>query len=147
MKDTRVDLDDEQTARLARGRPQDDGPPNLDWPSDAAEAPAGALHSTALDMIRYLEAHIGMRSSPLDGAIATAVIPRRPTDEAGEQIGLFWQTGLGASGEIYKNGGTSGFAAFAVFNRDAKIGLVLLTNGGAADPDAIAAQLVPLVYE
>ena len=152
MHDTRIVLDESQLKRIAKGRVGDArDPTNLQWPANSYGLASGAIQSSALDMMRFLEANLGLRPSPLDAAIASATSPQRPVPGAPplNNMGLLWQltprTGTSEI-EISKDGGTAGFASFIIFNKKAQVGLVLLINGSTANPDDLGVRLLNEVY-
>lgn len=99
---------------------------DFDFP--AVLAGAGALRSTANDMLSFLAAQLGMTASGLDSAIAATRSNWQPAFP-GTEIGLGWlrQTEKNP-GIIWHNGGTFGFAAFAGFDLSARTGVVVLAN-------------------
>jgi len=151
MRDTRIVLDASQAARVARGRTVDPrDPTNLRWPANSAALASGALQSTALDMLRLLEANLGLRPSPLDPALALAASAQRPIPgTASDAMGLMWLRGLRPGTrdvEVSKDGGTAGFASFIVFNPRAQVGLALLANGAGLSPADLGYRLLEEVY-
>jgi CubicO group peptidase (beta-lactamase class C family) len=113
MPDTVVTLNSEQAARLAtgytrRGRPA----PPLQLP---ALAGAGALRSTAADMVRLLRANLDPGSTALAAQLERTQQSRLQV--AGRtEVGLGWLIAHppGAAGPVlWHNGGTSGFRSFA----------------------------------
>lgn len=97
-------------------------------------AGAGALLSTAEDMLRYLKAQLALTDSALQDAIELSHKPRQPFGP--EQIGLGWIIRGEGEQEIYwHNGGTGGYRAFVGFSKVKKRGVVVLTNSvmGADD--------------
>ena len=76
MRHTAIALSPEMQARLAPGHsPFLEPVPNWDLPTFAG---AGALRSSANDMLTFLAAALGYGSSPLDSAFATMLSTRRP---------------------------------------------------------------------
>lgn len=78
-------------------------------------AGAGALHSSAADMLKFLAVHAGLRPSPLSGLMDLTRRPRAATDRD-DRVGLGWFTGVDASGRgpiVWHNGGTGGYRTFA----------------------------------
>src|SRR5262245_12949267 len=75
-------------ARLAPGH-VDTGDAASNWDFDAL-AGAGAIRSTANDMLRYLRANMGIDQSPLTAAMKLAQQPRREIGKM--RIGLAWMT-------------------------------------------------------
>ena len=77
MADTSIALSPDQHRRLAQGHDEDGQPtPKWDTPSLAG---AGALSSTAEDVLRYLEANLGAAPEPLRAALMRCQILRRMT--------------------------------------------------------------------
>ena len=98
---------------------------------DQGEFPAGGgLKSTAKDMLRFLEAQLGMHTTTLDKAFKLTHEERFSNDE--ERLGLTWAIlKREESGKtmIYHKGGTNGFVSFAGFNVEDQIGVVVLISG------------------
>ncbi len=89
---------------------------------------AGALRSTATDMLTFLHAQLRPHDTPLGPAIALTHPERRPGKRLG--IGLGWLR-VPMGGEhvlLWHNGGTGGFRAFAGFVPAAGVGVVALAN-------------------
>jgi serine-type D-Ala-D-Ala carboxypeptidase/endopeptidase len=106
MSSTRVTLSPEMKARLAIGHgPNLNAVPNWDLPQ--AFAGAGALRSTANDMLTFLAANLGYTKTPLAAAMAAEVSIRRPAGSPDMEIAYAWhvQTKDGNS-IIWHNGGT-----------------------------------------
>ena len=89
---------------------------------------AGALRSTAKDMIKYVKANLGFTKTPL----ATAMeLSHKNTGPIGQSdcIGYNWIISNYLGTEItWHNGGTGGFRSFAGFNKQKGIGVVVWTN-------------------
>lgn len=99
-------------------------------------AGAGALRSSAQDMLTFLEAFLGYRESPLTPAMNAMLEIRRPAGQV--QIGLGWFIFSVDGREIVThNGATTGFASFAAYDPEARTGVVVLsdacTPGGVDD--------------
>lgn len=98
---------------------------------DMGDFPAGGgLKTTAKDMLRFLEAQLGLYPTTLDKAFALTQVERFSTNE--ETLGMAW--GIlerKESGKTihYHKGGSNGFRSFAGFNIEGQIGVVVLTNG------------------
>jgi serine-type D-Ala-D-Ala carboxypeptidase/endopeptidase len=126
MADTVLLPDREQAAREAVGhrrRRRTTG----HW--EVAGLPgAGALRSTATDMLTFLHAQLRPDDTPLGPAIALTHPERRPGKRLG--IGLGWLRVPMRGGHIllWHNGGTGGFRAFAGFVPAAGVGVVALAN-------------------
>jgi serine-type D-Ala-D-Ala carboxypeptidase/endopeptidase len=94
----------------------------------AALAGAGAIRSSAADMLRYLRANMVMADGELGSAMKLAQTPRRDIG-SGRRIGLAWMTQTqGRTDIIWHNGGTGGYRSFIGFTTDHKRGVVILTN-------------------
>jgi serine-type D-Ala-D-Ala carboxypeptidase/endopeptidase len=89
---------------------------------------AGALRSTATDVLTFLHAQLRPDDTPLGPAIALTHLERRPGGRLG--IGLGWLRVPTRSGHVmlWHNGGTGGFRAFAGFVPGAGVGVVALAN-------------------
>jgi hypothetical protein len=101
--------------------------PNWDLP---ALAGAGALRSSADDMLTFLAANLGYVKSPLAPVMAAMLSVRRPTGApGGGQIGLAWLITKSADGEIvWHNGGTGGYRSFVGYDAKTRVGIVVLSN-------------------
>jgi serine-type D-Ala-D-Ala carboxypeptidase/endopeptidase len=128
MPDTVVTPTGEQTARLATGHTRRGRPvPPLRLP---ALAGAGALRSTATDMLRFLRANLDPARTPLAAPLERTQLPRLQAARHVE-VGLGWQLVRlpGAAGPmLWHNGGTSGFRSFAAVAREAGTAVVVLSN-------------------
>lgn len=137
LHDTRMTLTEEQKRRLAPGHdPSGKVMSNWDIPGLAG---AGALRSTANDMIRFLEANLDDR---YEGAHV-----RRATIGDGMEIGLAWhRTPLAPKGPmmVWHNGGTGGYHSFAGFVKSTRTAVVVLGNS-TSDTDAIGVTLLKLL--
>jgi serine-type D-Ala-D-Ala carboxypeptidase/endopeptidase len=137
MSDTYFDLPGDARARLARGH-NADGETVGNWDFSALAA-AGALRSTANDMLKFLAAAIAAAdapspgSSPLANAIALAITPRAPAS-GNNDVGFGWHVRL-KDGVVWHNGGTGGYNAYCAWVPRRKAGVVVLVNtaGDCAD--------------
>jgi D-alanyl-D-alanine-carboxypeptidase/D-alanyl-D-alanine-endopeptidase len=127
MKSTAIGLTTELAKRLARGHDEKLEPvANWDLPSLAG---AGALRSTASDLLDFLSAHIGVKQSPLQKAIARTLSERRSTGAEGVDVALGWHVTKTKAGEIvWHNGGTGGYRSFIGFDPKRRTGVVVLSN-------------------
>jgi len=90
-------------------------------------AGAGAIRSSAHDMLTLLEAFLGYRESPLAPAMKAMLEVRRPA--GGTKIGLGWLFYPADGREIiWHNGGTGGYRSFAGYDPRERIGVVVLSN-------------------
>lgn len=118
---TRSGRDADQRERTATGHHRR-RTPTAPWPLDGLPG-AGALLSTADDMVRYLQAHLRPPPGPLGAAITLA------TTEHAPGIGLAWQRPR-SPGEpvLWHNGGTGGFRSVVGVRPRSGDALVMLAN-------------------
>jgi D-alanyl-D-alanine-carboxypeptidase/D-alanyl-D-alanine-endopeptidase len=99
---------------------------NWDFPTLAG---AGALRSSANDMLTFLEAFLGYKDSPLAPAMNTMFEVRRPV----AKIGLGWFISSGRDRALAgHDGGTGGFRSWAGCDRAERVGVVVLANAATA---------------
>jgi CubicO group peptidase (beta-lactamase class C family) len=100
------------------------------WHFDAL-AGAGAIRSTASDLLRFLDDQIDPSKTPLADAIKASheIHYRNPQ---GLALALAWHViSLPDSTRLFwHNGGTGGFRSFIAFAPDKRAGVVLLANAG-----------------
>jgi serine-type D-Ala-D-Ala carboxypeptidase/endopeptidase len=128
MKDTAIKLTGEMKKRLAAGHDAQLGRvSNWDLPTLAG---AGAIRSTANDLLEFLGANLGYTKSPLAPAMASQLATRRPTGSAGLEIALGWHVISKPDGReiAWHNGGTGGYRSFIGFDPKSRTGVVVLSN-------------------
>lgn len=103
-----------------RGR----GKPAAAWPLDGIPA-AGALRSTADDMLRFLSAQLNSDATELSDAIRLTHVLR---DDPRLTIGLGWMRIDTPHRLWWHNGGTGGYRSFAGFRPDRHDAVVVLSN-------------------
>ena len=137
MRDTRITLDPANALRLARPYTSK-GKPAIPWTFDAF-AGAGALRSTADDMLVFARANLGLADVPgtLRKALDEARVPRTAADREGVSLGLGWLVFAPKAKPkrpevAWHNGGTGGFRSFLGVARDAKVAVVVLSNSDAS---------------
>jgi CubicO group peptidase (beta-lactamase class C family) len=151
MTDTELRPNPEQKRRTATGH-SGNGTEAPVWPVPAWFA-AGSLRSTALDMLRFGEANLGHHE--VDGKVvpdeliaamkaAQAPIYTMPSGKA--KLGMTWVNNLGvdapgASVEILKNGGTSGFSTVILLNPDQDIAVFIAVDQEGGDPSPVALEI------
>lgn len=143
MNDTAIVLSADQQSRFAAGHSRQLAKvPAQDFPT---LAPAGALRSTANDMLKFVAANLGMNGvdAGLYAAMQEAQKPRLAAGQPTMEIGLNWLTiKRPAGGEIvFHNGATAGFHSFVGLNKAAKKGVVVLSNS-FNDTDDIGRHLL-----
>ncbi|GLQ98135.1 serine hydrolase [Dyella mobilis] len=143
MKDSSVGVSNPDPTGMAGGHDAM-GKPVPGWHLDAL-AGAGAIRSTGADMLRYLQANMGLLPSPLLPAMQLAQTARTSAGSSTVQIGLIWMTQHdGRQPEIvWHNGMTGGYASFIGFTSDRKHGVVILTNAQVDVDDLGFASLRP----
>jgi serine-type D-Ala-D-Ala carboxypeptidase/endopeptidase len=142
MNNTRITLTPQMRARLAAGHNAALATvENWDLPTLAG---AGALRSTANDLLTFLAANLGYRKSPLAPAMAAMLKVRRPTGQTGLEVSLGWHIFTTNGMEIiWHNGGTGGYRSFIGFDPKAGIGVVALSNASTlAGVDDIGRHLL-----
>jgi CubicO group peptidase (beta-lactamase class C family) len=136
MSDTRISLTPEMKARLAVGHKETprttDNPfgltpvPNWDIPTLAG---AGALRSTANDMLTFLAANLGYVKTPLASAMADQIATRRPSDGSDFEVGYGWRIQTKYESTIVWHGGaTGGYRCYIGFDPKARAGVIVLSN-------------------
>jgi CubicO group peptidase (beta-lactamase class C family) len=127
MTDTAIVLPDRLKARLSPGYDAALKPVK-NWTFDAL-AGAGALRSTARDMLKFLTAAMGLRETPLRKAFDLMLQHRRPTGTPDLDVAVGWHIWKKYGAEIvWHNGGTGGYRSFAGFDPAKKRGVVVLCN-------------------
>ncbi len=128
MTSTAITLNDALKARLAPGHDATGARvANWDIPTLAG---AGALRSTANDLLTLLAAELRYASSPLAAAMDAMLKVRRPTGTPGLEIALGWHVRVRPSGGdiVWHNGGTGGYRSIIAFNPVARTGVIVLSN-------------------
>lgn len=127
LNDTRISLTPAMWSRAAEGHDTSLHPvPNWDF---AVLAGAGALRSTANDLLRFLDACQGRRKTSLAPAIARLLEVRRPTGVKHIDAAAGWFVSTAFNDELVtKSGDTGGFSTFIGFSMRTGIAAVLLAN-------------------
>jgi len=130
MPDTGITLSSSMKQRMATGHNAMLAPvPNWDLPTLAG---AGALRSSANDMLTFLEAFLGYKETPLAPAVKAMLEVRRPAGKI--EIGLGWLIYSTDGREIaWHNGGTGGFRSFVGYDPKERIGVVVISNACGVD--------------
>jgi CubicO group peptidase (beta-lactamase class C family) len=130
LDDTRITLTAEMRERLAQGHDASlHDVPAWDIPTLAG---AGALHSTANDLMRFVDVCRGQRETSLWPALASLLDVRRQTDKRGVSAAAGWFVETGHSDElVVKDGGTGGYAAFVGYSERTRTAAVLLSNAAS----------------
>jgi CubicO group peptidase (beta-lactamase class C family) len=127
MRDTVITPSGDQVGRRAAGFDAT-GAPAVPWRLPAL-AGAGALWSTADDLLRFLRAHLELRPAPMARALRTVRTPRARVDRR-TRIGLAWfrQRVPDAGPVAFHNGQVGGYAAFVAYAPEAGVAAVALGN-------------------
>jgi len=126
MNSTGIRLSPDMQSRLATGHDNRYEPaPNFCLPTLAG---AGALRSTANDMLSFLAAQLEYTKSSLSPAI-TATRAHWVPAGTGVEIGLGWMKRSDKKREvIWHSGGTDGYSSFVGFDPVTRTGVVVLSN-------------------
>jgi D-alanyl-D-alanine-carboxypeptidase/D-alanyl-D-alanine-endopeptidase len=135
MTSTAIELSPELNARFAMGHDQERRPV-APWRMPTF-AGAGALRSTANDLLKFLAGELGYVDTSLRPAMAAQLGPRGRS--SGDYIqGLGWRIEPDAVGEtIWHGGATGGYRCFMLFDRNRRVGVVVLTNSASTRNDDI----------
>jgi len=134
MRDTSVTLSAAQQVRFIQGHAADHSVAHA-WDLDAL-AGAGAVRSTANDMLTYLEVQLHPEKAGLTPSAKARTLPAalklshelRGDAIPGMQIGFGWLY-VTADGTYWHNGATGGYSSFAFFNpKEDYAGIVLLNT-------------------
>lgn len=117
----------EQEARRVKGH--DTGYAIVpDWTIGENLGGVGLVYSSLNDMARLAGALAGRRSTPLDAAIALALVP--PSPRAAPDVGFAWN--LRRPGLYDHGGGAGGFVAHVAFDRHRKVASVVLADAAVS---------------
>jgi CubicO group peptidase (beta-lactamase class C family) len=138
MRDTALVLTPAMTKRFLVGHGENRQPVHA-WDM-AALAGAGAIRSTAADMLIYLQAQLHPEALPAKGTaeartLAAAITASHAIQgEAGGNmhIALNWFR-IDDTGSYWHNGATGGFSSFALFDPDRDFAVIVLVNRGIDD--------------
>lgn len=132
MENTGVVFTLQMKKNLAMGHSNGIEVENWDLPTVAG---AGAIRSTAVDMLNYLAANMGLEKSSLYPAMQLAQ-KNSGSEDSNPIVGLGWHT-MNQDGMeiIWHNGGTGGYRTFAGFIKGGDKGVVVLSNSNAGVDD------------
>jgi CubicO group peptidase (beta-lactamase class C family) len=90
---------------------------------------SGALRSTANDMVRFLQSHLGLRDSPLASALRATQRTEADRQLPDLPMGLGWFHSEFTGTRIVSHGGsTPGFSAYVGMDIESQRGVVVLAN-------------------
>lgn len=133
MNDSATTLTPAMRARLAPGH-DDDGTVVANWDFDAMAA-AGALKSTASDVVRFLAAHLDPASAPIGKTLA--LTHGDPRKDGLDITRLAWDRRQTPGGHVvlWHNGGTGGYRCWAGLDLARHLAAVVLTNSDVSVDD------------
>ena len=142
MTSTGITLSESMKKRLATGH-KETLEPALNWDLPAL-AGAGALRSTANDLLTFLAANLGDTKTALAAPMAAMLVPRHATDTPGTEVALGWHISkIGEHEIVWHSGGTGGYRSFMGFDPQRRIGAVVLSNASTnAGVDDIGRHLL-----
>ncbi len=140
MRDSAITLSVSMKARLAPGHDAG-GAAVANWDLPAL-AGAGALRSTANDMLKFLAANLDTGDGPIPTALRETHRVRRPTGMPDLDIGLAWHVFHRFDTALtWHNGGTGGYHSWMGFVAKNHAGAVVLSNS-SSDIDDIGLHLL-----
>ena len=129
MTSTGITLTPEMKVRLAAGHnaAMETVEP---WGGQRTLAGAGALRSSANDMLAFMAANLCYTDSPLAPAMAALLQERKPMGgRQGSEVALGWHIAKRNGKEIvWHNGGTGGYRTYVGFDPAVRMGVVALSN-------------------
>ncbi len=139
MSNTAIVLSDDMRYWLVKGH-DPRGNVVSNWDIATLEG-AGALRSDVQDMLKFIAANTGSPESPLEDAMRVSHQTRGSLD-GNVDIGLNWIIlTKGDDKTIWHNGNTGGYHAFAGFDPNRGVGVVVLNNS-SQDIDDIGLRLI-----
>ncbi len=151
MTDTTVRLGPAQATRAARGHRAVMPCGRLVFglssvPFGPDSGGAGALRSTAADMLKYLQANMHPENQPLESALRESKRELSREDER-TAFGMNWilvKSKRLNQMVICHNGQTAGFSSFIGFTADRRVGVVILSNTSESVDDLSGGVLLDL---
>ena len=150
MPDTTITLQPGQASRSAQGYralarlgPLALALRSAPWLEGNPIGGAGAIRSTAADMLKYLQANMHPEGLPIEHALRESHNALFKEDDR-TAFGMNWirsQSERLKQVMIWHNGGTGGFRSFLGFTADSRFGVVVLSNS-SEDVDDLAVNLL-----
>ncbi|HUQ48396.1 MAG TPA: serine hydrolase domain-containing protein [Gemmatimonadaceae bacterium] len=143
MSETGITLNPSMKRHMAQGFNGHGAPvPLWDIPTLAG---AGALRSTANDMLKFLAANLDSASIPLGKSMAMAQASRKVIGP-NNSIGLGWNiVQLFGTSVTWHNGGTGGFRTYIGMDTEHHRGVIVLSNSTISPDDIGFHLLVPQI--
>ncbi len=131
MNSTDIVLTEDMQKRVSKGHDQRKESKWLEIPD--VFSPSGAINTTAADMVKFIQAGLGITKSPIHDAIIQSQKQRKSYDVGEEEslgLGMFWmhEQAIGHT-FIGHAGDTFGFSAYVGFDENHNRGVVVLSNG------------------
>jgi CubicO group peptidase (beta-lactamase class C family) len=124
MEDTRQFIRKKDSARFAKGY-NENGYYSPPWDFKAM-AGAGAIRSTASDLLKYANANLGNGPARISNAMQ---LTHTLTYSNGPKVGLAWHLIKPGNEEIlFHNGATGGYRSYLAINAKQKFAVVILSN-------------------
>jgi CubicO group peptidase (beta-lactamase class C family) len=148
MTDTVITLTPEQQRRFIEGHDARHNPAHA-WDLDAF-AGAGAIRSTASDMLKYLEANLHPETLKLSSTVATPAKTLEAALEMSHELRADVATSMRIAfawlyktdtGSYWHNGGTGGYSSYALFNPKGNYAVVVLFNTTVSNNGSFADRL------
>lgn len=141
MTNTMIAIPDSLRPRVAPGH-NPAGERVTHWELSEAVAGAGALRSGADDMLTYLAAMLAPADTTTLGRAIRRATARHPVGDW--RGGLFWGINTNPFGRTSSahGGGTGGYATWAGFDSERRVGVVVLSNSIGAEAPRIGAHLL-----
>jgi CubicO group peptidase (beta-lactamase class C family) len=139
MPDTVIELDDEQRARFAPPHSAG-GRPSTNWRFQAL-AGAGALRSTASDLLTFSAVQLDPDDSPLGEAIRTTHQIRADPPDDPTYVALGWHV-AGDRSTLVHAGGTNGYRSAIYVSPPLDLAVVVLTNATVEQTSHAAEKIV-----
>jgi CubicO group peptidase (beta-lactamase class C family) len=138
MNDTRQYIRKNDSARFAKGY-SETGKYNGQWDFKVL-APAGALRSTATDLLLYAKANLGTAPPSLNKAIQLTHVVT--FSDGINRVGLGWHfLKLDNDDILFHGGGTGGYRSYLAINPTKKFAVVVLSNT-AVETDELGNELM-----
>jgi len=140
MTSTAIAMTAQLAPRLVTGHdPRGAVAPSIELP---ALPGAGALRSSAGDMLRFAKANLGAGDGPLQEAFAAAQAPRAKIQLA-MRVGLCWNIlGSGRRTILCHDGGTVGFSSSLALRPARRTGVIVLSSSRQSSVADIALHMV-----
>jgi len=135
MNNTRIHLSQELKKHLVTGHNYD-GRPVDRWALPETLVSAGALRSTTKDLLRFLAANMNLVESNLYRAMLKTQPKNTASSARGHRTGLSWNIRTAKDSQIiWHSGEVEGHSSFIGFDRNKRIGVVVLSNSGSPVAD------------